>query len=142
MLRNLLLHSAGIATIIAVAPAAIVQPAAAQDARATAIYEEGLAINGALATLRIDVQQTSNGLPASYACPPGTPDRATDLTAVEALRVRVTQLSRRITDLQRDYNAAINDRSVVGEPSARALESLDFGSANIAAMSGSSRSRW
>lgn len=134
MLRNLLLHSAGIATIIAVAPAAIVQPAAAQDARATAIYEEGLAINGALATLRIDVQQTSNALPASYACPPGTPDRATDLTAVEALRVRVTQLSRRITDLQRDYNAAINDRSVVGEPSARALESLDFGSANIAAM--------
>lgn len=134
MFRNLLLHSAGIATIIAVAPAAIVQPAAAQDARATAIYEEGLAINGALATLRIDVQQASNGLPASYACPPGTPDRATDLAAQEALRVRVNQLSRRITNLQRDYNTAMNDRTVLGETSARALESLDFGAANLNAM--------
>ncbi|MEM7459313.1 MAG: hypothetical protein AAF331_07600 [Pseudomonadota bacterium] len=136
MLRNQLFHTAGLATIIAVAPTAIVQPAAAQDARATAIYEEGIAINGALATLRIDVQQTLNGLPASYACPPGTPDRATDLTAANALRARATTLGRRVSQLQRDYTAAIDDRSVLGETSARALESLDFGTANLNAMRG------
>ena len=134
MMRHLLLKSAGMATVIAVAPLAIVQSAVAQDARATAIYEEGLSINGAIATLRIDVQTTLNGLPASYACPPGTPARAGDVTAAQALKGRVTQISRRISVLQREYNDAINDRSVLGETSAGALESLDFGTANLAAM--------
>ena len=134
MSKNLLNRSVGIAALLAMAPAAIVLPAEAQVQSAEAIYEEALAINGAIATLRVDVEAVSNSLPAQYACPPGTPDRAADLQRVDALRNRSNQLGRRVGQLRRSYQQSINVRTVLGETTARDLEALDFGSRNLDAM--------
>lgn len=134
MTRQRLLGNAGIAALLAIAPVAIVQPASAQVDKANEVYEEGLSINGDIATLRNEINQTSNGLPASYACPPGTPDRSADLAQLQAFKQRRTRLNVRIRRLQDDYDTAVNFRNTLGNPGADRLASLGFGPANISAM--------
>lgn len=134
MSRKHLTRSVGIAAMLAMAPAAIMQTASAEVLTAQQITAESEAIAGEIQTLQGDVQQVENTLPAQYACPPGTPDRQVDLDRATALRNRAMNLSVRINKLRRDYDESINLRTVLGEPTARDLEAVGFGIQNLNAL--------
>ena len=129
MFRSGLFGTAAAAAIICVAPAAMAQ--ATPIARATAIIDEAIAINAEVAGIRLQMNQLEQSLPAAYACPPGTPNRAGDRTSLANLKTQSTGLSSRAARLQRDFEALRDERGVTGEAGARSMSSRSFTMENV-----------